>query len=495
MRGRPVPGVNVRVLKLGYNAVTGERTLGAPSIGSASMTDDRGEYRAYGLPPGGYLVLVAPRRPVGTRQRRHSPADARTRFGGRCRRRAPAPRSRRPRRGPGSPRHAASAAARVNYAPVFHPGATDIRAAATIRARPERGAHRRGYRDAARADRDRLGDGHLHVGRASAVALGRPRAGRRAHRDARRRGPARACPLNRAPTARTSSPSVAPGAYTIKAVIGSGRTRRRAQPADAVGRGRRERQRPGPRHPADAPARRRDQRARRLRGLAADGRRAPDAVVRAHASRIGRHGCCMAAAAASMRRDASRSRASRPTRINSRRRGTLQARSDKWTIKSSTANGRESFEAPLRVNPNETLEWTVTYTDKPATLTGVLQDPGGRAATDYYILVFSADRRHWTPGSRRVRMTRPATDGSYSRERSPARRVLPRGAGGSRDRRVERSRAARAARPVVGQGHAAGRRDDDAVIPDWGSVAVRSLKQRPAAPRPTAATARTRRRA
>lgn len=60
LRGRPVPGVNVRVLKLGYSAVTGERSLGAPSIGSASMTDDRGEYRAFGLPPGGYLVLAAP---------------------------------------------------------------------------------------------------------------------------------------------------------------------------------------------------------------------------------------------------------------------------------------------------------------------------------------------------------------------------------------------------------------------------------------------------
>ena len=36
MRGRPVPGVNVRVLRLGYNAVTGERTLGAPSTGSAA---------------------------------------------------------------------------------------------------------------------------------------------------------------------------------------------------------------------------------------------------------------------------------------------------------------------------------------------------------------------------------------------------------------------------------------------------------------------------
>ena len=87
---------------------------------------------------------------------------------------------------------------------------------------------------------------------------------------------------------------------------------------------------------------------------------------------------------------------------------------DKWTIKSSTANGREAFEAPLRVNSNETLAWTVTFTDKPAGLTGVLTDPGGRPATDYYVLVFSSDRKYWTPGSRRVRMTRPATDGSYS---------------------------------------------------------------------------------
>ena len=87
---------------------------------------------------------------------------------------------------------------------------------------------------------------------------------------------------------------------------------------------------------------------------------------------------------------------------------------DKWTIKSSTANGREAFEAPLRVNPNETVEWTVTYTDKPTSLTGVFQDSSGRAATDYYILVFSSDRKYWTPGSRRVRMTRPATDGAFS---------------------------------------------------------------------------------
>jgi hypothetical protein len=87
---------------------------------------------------------------------------------------------------------------------------------------------------------------------------------------------------------------------------------------------------------------------------------------------------------------------------------------DKWTIKASTANGREALEAPLRVNPNETVDWTITYTDRPTSLSGVFQDRGGRAATDYYILVFSSDRRHWTPGSRRIRMTRPATDGTFN---------------------------------------------------------------------------------
>ena len=96
------------------------------------------------------------------------------------------------------------------------------------------------------------------------------------------------------------------------------------------------------------------------------------------------------------------------------------AASNKWTVKSSTANGRESFEAPLRVNPNEPLEWTVTFTDTPTALSGVFQDAGGRAATEYNILLFSTDRKHWTPGSRRVRTTRPATDGAFTIKGVPA---------------------------------------------------------------------------
>src|SRR5262245_25995091 len=67
-RGRPVPGITGRVSRLGYDAVTGEPTLSVPASSFVAPTDDRGEYRAYGLPPGGYLVQVTP--PVSGRSGR-----------------------------------------------------------------------------------------------------------------------------------------------------------------------------------------------------------------------------------------------------------------------------------------------------------------------------------------------------------------------------------------------------------------------------------------
>jgi hypothetical protein len=143
----------------------------------------------------------------------------------------------------------------------------------------------------------------------------------------------------------------------------------------------------------------------------------------------------------------------------------------KWSIKASTANGREAFEAPLRVNANESLEWTVTYTDKPAALTGVFQDRGGRPATEYHILVFSSDRKHWTPGSRRIATTRPSTDGTFSVKGLPPGEYFLAALADARrprDRRVERSDVARTTRVVVRQGHAAGRRDDEAGLPHRG---------------------------
>ena len=53
--GRPLPDVAVTVLKYSWSAL-GERTLGQFNRGGSGVTDDRGMYRAWGLPPGEYVV-------------------------------------------------------------------------------------------------------------------------------------------------------------------------------------------------------------------------------------------------------------------------------------------------------------------------------------------------------------------------------------------------------------------------------------------------------
>src|SRR5205809_634375 len=36
------------------------------------------------------------------------------------------------------------------------------------------------------------------------------------------------------------------------------------------------------------------------------------------------------------------------------------------------------------------------------------------AAADYYVLVFPTERKYWTPGTRRIVMARPGTDGAFT---------------------------------------------------------------------------------
>src|SRR5205814_2502954 len=56
--GQPAFGAGVSVLRYGYDRLTGERSLGAYSSGGTGGADDRGVYRAYGLPPGEYVVMA-----------------------------------------------------------------------------------------------------------------------------------------------------------------------------------------------------------------------------------------------------------------------------------------------------------------------------------------------------------------------------------------------------------------------------------------------------
>jgi protocatechuate 3,4-dioxygenase beta subunit len=58
--GDPASGVAVRTMRLRMQG--GERTFGPPGSGLGNdMTDDRGMFRLYGLPPGEYVVIASPR--------------------------------------------------------------------------------------------------------------------------------------------------------------------------------------------------------------------------------------------------------------------------------------------------------------------------------------------------------------------------------------------------------------------------------------------------
>jgi hypothetical protein len=56
----------------------------------------------------------------------------------------------------------------------------------------------------------------------------------------------------------------------------------------------------------------------------------------------------------------------------------------------------------------------ITFTDRPAELSGALQTPAGVVPSDYFIIVFATDRAQWGPQSRRTVMARPTTAGRYS---------------------------------------------------------------------------------
>ena len=405
VRDRPVPGVDVRVLRLGYNAVTGERTLTPPGSGSVTATDDRGEYRAYGLPPGSYLVLV-PGPPPGRGNepiRRLTGAEVRQALQAGRSSTSPVPGA--------AVAPPAMASARVNYAPVFHPGVTDVGAASVVSI--GLGEERAGVDIAVQLVPTATLSGTISSASGTLPAMLSVRlvpAGPQT--DMLAGAGLRGLSTQVQAGGRYVFTGVAPGSYTVRALVGWGRG---AAPT-------------GPTQWASADV--------QVAGddLSVDLTLQPGVPVNGRVIFEGSQPTPTELQSLSLSLvppgSGGQPQAFGGGRVGADGRFTFAnvvpdvyrftttwnapGAVEKWTIKSSVANGREAFDAPLRVNANEPVEWIVTFTDTPATLTGALVNPGGRAATEHYILVFSSDRTHWTPGSRRIRMTRPATDGTFT---------------------------------------------------------------------------------
>jgi hypothetical protein len=92
-----------------------------------------------------------------------------------------------------------------------------------------------------------------------------------------------------------------------------------------------------------------------------------------------------------------------------------------WTLKSVMAAGRDVSDVPLEVKPGDNLSgMVVTFIDQASEIAGTLFDAAGRPTPEFSIVIFAADRALWSSLSRRIRATRPASDGTFKITGLPA---------------------------------------------------------------------------
>jgi len=92
-----------------------------------------------------------------------------------------------------------------------------------------------------------------------------------------------------------------------------------------------------------------------------------------------------------------------------------------WVLKSVKVRGLDVTDTGIEVKPNEELTGVeVEMTNRVTDLSGLVTNARGEAVRDYTLVVFPQDREQWGPGSRFVRTGRPDQDGRYKITGLPA---------------------------------------------------------------------------
>ena len=85
-----------------------------------------------------------------------------------------------------------------------------------------------------------------------------------------------------------------------------------------------------------------------------------------------------------------------------------------WQVRSAMVAGSDALDTPLEIGSAPVSDIVVTFTDRPADLSGRIQDAKGQPAPEYFVIVFASDKKFWTPQSRWIQAKRPASDGRFT---------------------------------------------------------------------------------
>jgi hypothetical protein len=85
-----------------------------------------------------------------------------------------------------------------------------------------------------------------------------------------------------------------------------------------------------------------------------------------------------------------------------------------WTIRSIRLNGADVTDTGLEIKPNEDVSGIeLELTNKLTTISGLVKNSRGEVSKDYTTIVFAQDKAKWTAGSRYQSAGRPDQDGRF----------------------------------------------------------------------------------
>ena len=84
-----------------------------------------------------------------------------------------------------------------------------------------------------------------------------------------------------------------------------------------------------------------------------------------------------------------------------------------WTMKSVFLNGRDITDTPLDIKGDTVTDMNVVYTDRITAMSGTVRDSTNAPSAGATVIAFPADSREWSPQSRRIQAARADQNGVY----------------------------------------------------------------------------------
>lgn len=96
-----------------------------------------------------------------------------------------------------------------------------------------------------------------------------------------------------------------------------------------------------------------------------------------------------------------------------------------WSVKGIYLDGRDVTDVPLELGTGQTVTGvTIAFTDRITDLSGVVVDEANRPAREFTVIAFASDAALWRPQSRSVQAARPDQNGRYQLRGLPAGEYL-----------------------------------------------------------------------